>query len=40
MDSKITLEQLVAEMVAADVQDAKKEAYLKRQGFDVVGARE
>ena len=35
-----TLEELVAEMVAADVEDAKKEAYLKRKGFAVVGARE
>ena len=37
---KITLEELVAEMVATDVEEAKKEAYLKRKGFDVVGARE
>ena len=35
-----TLEELVAEMVIADVEEAKKEAYLKRKGFDVVGARE
>ena len=35
-----TLEELVAEMVAADVEEAKKESYLKRKGFDVVGARE
>ena len=35
-----TLEELVAEMVAADVEEAKKEAYLKRKGFAVVGARE
>ena len=35
-----TLEELVAEMVAVDVEDAKKEAYLKRKGFEVVGARE
>ena len=35
-----TLEELVAEMVAADVEEAKKEAYLKRQGFSVVGPRE
>ena len=27
-------------MVAADVQEAKKEAYLKRKGFAVVVARE
>ena len=35
-----TLEELVAEMVSADVQEAKKEAYLKRKGFSVVGAKE
>ena len=35
-----TLEELVAEMVAADMEEAKKEAYLKRKGFVVVGARE
>ena len=35
-----TLEELVAEMVAVDVEDAKKEAYLKRKGFEVLGARE
>ena len=35
-----TLDELVAEMVAADVEEAKKEACLKREGFAVVGARE
>jgi GDPmannose 4,6-dehydratase len=35
-----TLEELVAEMVAADRDDAKKEAYLKRKGFQVVGSME
>ena len=35
-----TLEELVAEMVAVDVEEAKKEAYLKLKGFAVVGARE
>ena len=35
-----TLEQLVAEMVQADLEEAKKEAYLKRKGFLVVGTRE
>ena len=35
-----TLEELVAEMVAADVEEAQKEAYLNRKGFAVVGARE
>ena len=33
-----SLEELVAEMVATDVEEAKKEAYLKRKGFPVVGA--
>ena len=37
---RTTLEELVAEMVAADVEEAKKEAYLKRKGFAVVGSRE
>ena len=36
---KTTLEELVAEMVATDVEEAKKEAYLKDKGFVVVGAR-
>jgi GDPmannose 4,6-dehydratase len=35
-----TLEELVAEMVAADVEEAKKEAYLMLKGFPVVGSRE
>jgi len=35
-----TLEELVAEMVAADVEDAQKEAYLQRNGFVVAGTRE
>ena len=35
-----TLEQLVEEMVVADREDAKKEAYLKRKGFSVVGSME
>ena len=35
-----TLEELVAEMVATDVDEAKKEAYLKSKGFAVVGAKE
>jgi len=33
-----SLEELVAEMVAADLEEAKKEAYLRRKGFNVVGA--
>ena len=37
---KTTLEELVAEMVEADMEEAKKEAYLKRKGFAVVGTRE
>ena len=35
-----TLEQLVAEMVEADHEEARKEALLKQEGFNVVGARE
>ena len=37
---RTTLEDLVAEVVAVDVEEAKKEAYLKTKGFAVVGARE
>ena len=36
----IVVADMVAEMVAADIEEAKKEAYLKRNGFDVVGSRE
>ena len=35
-----TLEELVSEMVAVDIEEAKKEAHLKLNGFVVVGARE
>ncbi len=35
-----TLEELVAEMVATDQEEAKKEAYLKLKGFKVVGSME
>ena len=35
-----TLEQLVTEMVNHDREEAMKEAYLLREGFDVVGPRE
>jgi GDPmannose 4,6-dehydratase len=35
-----TLEELVAEMVAADKEDAAKEALLRRKGFQVVGSME
>ncbi|MFN5194650.1 MAG: GDP-mannose 4,6-dehydratase [Cyanobacteriota bacterium] len=35
-----TLEQLVAEMVAADKQEAAKEAILRREGCEVVGSME
>ena len=35
-----TLEQLVGEMVAADVEEAAKEATLRREGFLVVGSME
>ena len=35
-----TLEEMVAEMVKVDQEEATKEAYLRRKGFAVVGARE
>ena len=35
-----TLEELVAEMVASDKEEAKKEAYLKMKGFKVIGSME
>ena len=35
-----TLEELVTEMVAADKQEAAKEAVLRREGFNVVGSME
>jgi GDPmannose 4,6-dehydratase len=35
-----TLEELVAEMVAIDKEEANKEATLKREGFAVVGSME
>ncbi len=35
-----TLEELVAEMVAADQEEAAKEALLRRKGFNVVGSME
>jgi GDPmannose 4,6-dehydratase len=35
-----TLEELVAGMVATDKEEAKKEAYLKLKGFNVVGSME
>jgi GDPmannose 4,6-dehydratase len=35
-----TLEELVQEMVAADREEAKKEAYLRLKGFPVVGSKE
>ena len=35
-----TLEELVAEMVATDKEEAKKEAYLKLKGFNVVSSME
>ncbi len=37
--SRTTFEKTVAEMVAADVEEAKKETYLKRKGFAVVRTR-
>ena len=38
--STTTLEQLVAEMVEYDQEEACKEAYLRREGFTVIGPRE
>jgi len=35
-----TLEELISEMIELDQQEARKEAYLKRKGFQVVGPRE
>ena len=35
-----TLEELVAEMVATDKEEARKEAFLKLKGFNVVGSME
>lgn len=35
-----TLEELVIEMISVDQEEARKEAYLKRNGFGVVGPRE
>ena len=35
-----TLEELVAEMVQADREEAAKEAVLRREGFAVVGSME
>ncbi len=35
-----SLEELVDEMIIVDKEDARKEAYLKRKGFDVIGPRE
>ena len=34
------LEEMVSEMIAHDREEARKEAYLKREGFEVVGPRE
>jgi GDPmannose 4,6-dehydratase len=35
-----TLEELVAEMVATDQEEASKEALLRQQGYRVVGSME
>jgi len=37
---RITLEEMVAEMVASDLDAARRHAHLKRNGFDVTVARE
>ena len=35
-----SLEEMVKEMINHDREEARKEAYLKRKGFEVVGPRE
>jgi len=35
-ETTTTLEELINEMVIADLKDAEKEAYLKKQGFNIV----
>ena len=35
-----TLEELISEMITEDLQEARKEALLKSQGFKIAGARE
>ena len=35
-----SLEEMVTEMINHDREEARKEAYLKRKGFQVVGPRE
>ena len=35
-----SLEEMIAEMIHHDQEEAKKEAYLRRKGFQVVGPRE
>ena len=35
-----TLEELVTEMVTEDIHEARKEAFLKNEGFNVTSARE
>ena len=37
---QVTLEELVAEMIDADKEEARKEACLRKEGFAVVYARE
>ena len=37
---KTTLEEMVKEMIDNDLEEARKEAYLKHKGFDVVGPKE
>ena len=37
---KTTLEEMVKEMISHDREEARKEAYLRREGFQVVGPRE
>ena len=37
---KTTLEDMIEEMINSDREEARKEAYLKREGFKVIGPRE
>jgi hypothetical protein len=39
-DPTTTLEQLVEEMVATNMEEVAKEAILRREGFEVVGSME
>ena len=40
MEPKITLNQLVAEMIEEDSNEAKKESLLKKKGFSIYSSKE